>query len=140
MDIADNFLEEIGDLLNDLENDLKNIRDIWKQNGICSEEDWQDRYAQSWLHGATTPQERNELEQWLFDQPPLSGVACSLAKQHYVRWTNSINNTEGCDVNEVDLLKPEENELLYIYISRLAENLINKTKVRKKENLALNSL
>lgn len=95
------FLEEIYKLLDDFEKELSKIRAIWRQIEIdnpsfeqVSEENWQEKHARMWLHGATSVQDCNELERWLFDSPPLTYTAQIPAIKVYLDWRKCLE-TKG---------------------------------------------
>lgn len=77
---------EIQHLLDKFEDELSTIRSIWKQLEIdnpgfeqVSEENWQEKQARMWLHGATDVWECNELERWLYGDLPATKIAQSHA-------------------------------------------------------------
>jgi hypothetical protein len=140
-------LEEAKETLNDLEADLTKIQEILKEqdnnnpySDSVFEENWQERQTLSWIHGATAPTERNELEQGLFDRPLGSEMANSPAQKHYSHWVYHIYEKGAyADFSEANLTKPSENGPLYTYIFSLAQKVKEKGWGTKKEKRALNS-
>jgi hypothetical protein len=66
MSTANDPLANAKEILNDLETDLTNIREFWRQVEIdnpgfdvVSEENWNQKHARCWLHGATDVKEIN---------------------------------------------------------------------------------
>ncbi len=147
----DDSLKEIHEILNELESDLAHVRAIWR--GIeklnpdfeqVSEENWQEKHARMWLHGATKVHECNELERWLFDSPPLTATTESPAQPHYDYWRGWLDNGgkwEGSahyiDDPNFDILAPLKNEILIQYIVRLAQTIEKKGKGKKLQWRAL---
>lgn len=110
------------------------IADIEKNKTICcdlrelnptfeqvSEESWQKKEATLWIHGATQISESNELERWLYAEPPLSVTAKSQAMEHYEEWKEYLlEGGEYHEFVETDLPSPSENESLIQFVIRLS--------------------
>jgi len=86
-------LREIQEILDDLDNNLAEMKASWKQIEIdnpgfdqVSEENWNIRFSRSWLHGATEDRESNRLECWLSEKPQLTLAAQMPAKKAYRAW------------------------------------------------------
>ena len=146
-----NPLAEIYDILDDFENDLSTKRAIWKKLEIdnpyfelLSEENWEEKHARMWLHGATKVAECSELERWLFDNPPLTAVAQIPASKIRIAWKKWLQTKNSCGAYYADFLKfkipvPKKDELLIHFIIRLAQSLENGGKGHPLEWRALKS-
>lgn len=126
------LLEEIYELLDSFEAELSKIRAIWRQIEIdnpsfeqVSEENWQEKHARMWLHEATSVQDCNELERWLFDAPPFTHTAQMPAIKVYLDWKEWLE-TKGSfgayyvDFDKFQIPRPDKEELLIDYVILLA--------------------
>lgn len=124
--------DKIQCLLDEFEAELSRIRAIWRQIEIdnpsfeqVSEENWQEKHARMWLHGATSVQDCNELERWLFDSPPLTHTSQMPAIKAYLDWEEWLE-TKGSfgayyvDFNKFQIPRPDKEELLIDYVILLA--------------------
>ena len=147
MSMPSNLLSNAKEILTDLQNDIDGLQKIWaeiRENNPnfeeVSEENWEVRNAQCWLHGATNVNERNELEKWLNFELPLSATAKTKAKIFYHQWTEHILE-EGvyADFYEEDLISPDDQENLYDYICKLADQVEQNGWGKKKNKQAIKS-
>jgi hypothetical protein len=133
-------LHAIHDLLDDFEAELSELNAVWsrvrKDNpdfDQISEERCQERYHRLWLHGATTSFESNELEQWLYDYPPVTVAANSLAQDAHEAWKETLEQQGPLgayyvDFQEFQILEPSEQETLVQFIERLSQSIEKKGK------------
>jgi len=124
-----NPLEEAQSILSNLKSELSKQRtwcsEVQSLNPDfeeLSEEHWLKKQAQCWLHGGTDIREKNELDSWLFDKPPLSDTANEKASKCIKCWKVWLkqNDQYYVDFKEFELEKPKKNEILYHYITRMA--------------------
>ncbi len=93
-------LDQAREVLNDLERDLERSKALWDSMREVnpnfeqlSDRHWIQRRNRSWLHGATELHERNELERWLYDVPPITARANSSAIAVYNAWRKWLNTS-----------------------------------------------
>lgn len=168
-------LSEIQHLLDKFEDELSMVRSIWKQLEIdnpgfeqVSEENWQEKQARMWLHGATNVWECNELERWLYGDLPATKIAQSPALGIYKAWRKWLkiagipkfttclvyekktqtyleveskepSDTYYADDDRFDIEKPAQDELLYNFIVRLAHSIEDDGQGHRLEWRALKS-
>lgn len=141
-------LQTAQDVLTDLENDLAKIRALWKQIEIdnpgfdpVSEEHWKIRHARSWLHGATEILESNQLEQWIFDHPPLSETAKSSAIKCIAHWKEWLAMKDAYyePFEDFEFEEPTEGESLIDFILRMARIIEEEGPLARLEWRALKS-
>jgi hypothetical protein len=124
------YLKEAMEIVNDLKeglkkrktsrDEIKELNPTWEQ---LSEENWIDIQTNCWLHGATKIDEANELEIWLFDNPPLSATAKSNAKKCVKLWREwlEIKDTYYEPFEDFEFEEPKKNETLFDFIQRMAK-------------------
>lgn len=127
------YLDEIHYLLDDFETELLKLRTIWRQIEIdnpnfeqVSEENWQEKHARMWLHGAAKIYECNELERWLHGYPPATATANSLAQDMYENWRDWLEKQGPLgayyvDFQEFQISEPNDQETLIQFITRLLQ-------------------
>ncbi len=98
---------------------LFKLNSEWEQ---LSEEHWEQQEARCWIHGATEVCEANELERWLFDNPPISDIAQEDATKCLKYWQDFYQeNSEDCgELAKAAMEQPQEGEILQDYILRVA--------------------
>lgn len=123
-------LEEAKKILNDLKKSLEKIKNIWKELRTLnpgweqlSEQNWIEKQARCWLHGATKIEEANELDRWLFDHPPLSETAKSNADKKVKCWREwlEIKDAYYEPFEDFEFEKPRRGESLIDFILRMAK-------------------
>ncbi len=145
------FLDEIHEILDDFETKLSKTRAIWRQVEIdnpgfeqVSEENWKEKHARVWLHGGTSVQDSNRLEQWLVDSRPLTKTAQIPAIKAHRDWRKWLQ-TKGplgayyVDFNEFQIPRPQKDELLIYFVIRLARWVEDGGKGHRLEWRALRS-
>lgn len=126
------FLAEAIAILNDLENDLQKCQQVWlhidRDNpgfDPNAEQNWLKKQARCWLHGATHMLESNELERWLFDQPPPSDLANTNARkcvEHWREWLE-IENAYYEPFYHFEFEDSTEQETLKTFLLRMAKKI-----------------
>lgn len=151
-----NKILELGEIINDLIKEISSIEQAWinirelnPDFEEVSEEEWKNKEARCWIHGATDLSEANALEEWLYRYAPTSQIEKSIALNHYNDWVDhiredgvyadfqetSFRQPDGKNVSKEELL----NQSLGNYI-RLLANMVEKNGWGSKKNkLALNS-
>lgn len=133
-------LDKIQDLLDDFEMELSNVRAIWKKIEIdnldfeqVSEDNYQEKHARMWLHGATRVDERNELERWLHGYPPATKTANASAQDVYEAWQGWLKKQGDwgayyMDFQEFQIVEPKDKETLIQFITRLSQTIADECK------------
>lgn len=141
-------LEEAKSMLNDLENDLKELEAFYNQVRIdnpcfspVSNQEWERKKACCWIHGATELHETNELERWLFDNPPLSDFAKENATECVRCWREwlEIKDAYYEPFEAFEFEKPFEEETLREFLLRMARKVQEEGKGARLEWRALKS-
>lgn len=125
-------LQEAKAVLNDLEDELGKAKAIWDNLRVLnpgfeqlSEKHWMEKSSRNWLHGATAIPEAIELEQRIFDSPPISQIAqlpASRIHRAWKRWLEKKGEWGAyyCDAAEFRIPLPKQGETLIDFIMRLA--------------------
>jgi hypothetical protein len=140
-------LDKIQYLLDEFEEDLSKRRSIWQQTKEKYpdvEENWQEKHARMWLHGATLVNECNELERWLYGYPPATTMANSSAHNIYESWRDWLEKQGPfgayyVDFQEFEIIEPQDQETLMEFITRLAQTIQDKGKWHRLRWRALRS-
>lgn len=127
-----NPLQEVQAVLNDLEDDLGKTKTIWENLRVSnpdfeqlSEKHWEEKSSRCWLHGATAVTEAIELEQRIFDSPPVSKTAQAPASKIHRAWKRWLEEKGEwgayyCDAAQFRIPLPKQGETLIDFIIRLA--------------------
>lgn len=125
-------LQEAKGVLNDLEDELGKAKAIWDNLRVLnpgfeqlSEKHWMEKSSRCWLHGATAIPEAIELEQRIFDSPPLSTTAQLPASKIHRAWKKWLKEKGElgayyCDAKEFRIPLPKQGETLIDFIMKLA--------------------
>ncbi len=115
-------LAEVKAILRNLKSELNKIEEIALK--YSTEAEWKKRKARHWLHGATETFESLKLEEWLYDKPPISKIAQSLAQTCFDSWSDFIRE-DGvyADFSEKHLPKPKDQERLIDYLIKLSQGV-----------------
>lgn len=138
---------ELQAIIEELIADIEKVKEIWC--GIrtdnptfeqVSEENWESKEALLWIHGETKTFKANELERWLFAEPPLSETAKSDANDNYLTWIDHLREDGIYSEFDVDdLSKPLKKESLINYVIRLSQIVEENGWGTKKQRRALKS-
>ena len=119
-------------ILSNLKSTLETQQSWWEQARVdnpnfspLSHKSQKEKHAQCWLHGTTNFLESNEIDRWLFDNPPLTQTAKSNAKDAYDVWRTWLehpkpNGAYYSEFEDFEIMSPNKNEKLYDFILRLA--------------------
>jgi hypothetical protein len=168
-------LNEIRNILDEFEEKIAHTQTIWEELRELNpsfeqvnEEHWRENHSKIWLHGGTTPNECNELERWLYGDPPITTTAHSSAKEIHDAWRNwlktagipkwkisygydkknhqyrempskELGQTYYVDDDRFAIQEPHANETLLAFIVRLAREVEDTGKGHRLEWRALKS-
>ncbi len=141
-------LSEVKAIIRDLQEGIEKRRQI--REGIkhsnpewdeLSDENWKNTKSRCWIHGATKVGEANELEQWLFDNPPFSETSLENAAKCVQLWRQwlEIEDAYYGLFEDFEFDEPFEDETLRDFIVRMGKIVESEGKGARLEWRALKS-